>query len=114
PHFDIRHLIEGNRHAVSTGENDGAKVAQFFHETAPTDDVLDTIVLNRAGSNVSVAAPNRIDDLWERDIVAAKRFGIDVDLVFADETPDAGDLRDAFRALQRIADIPVLNAAQLL
>ena len=57
---------------------------------------------------------NRVDDLGKTDIIRPKCIGVDVDLVFFDKPADRGHLGNAVRPLQRIADVPVLDATDLV
>ena len=49
----------------------------------------------------------------QRDAVAAQLVGIDADLVLLDEAADRRDLGDAGHARERVAQVPVLERAQL-
>src|SRR5439155_21121690 len=56
---------------------------------------------------------DRADDVAERDIVGDESVWIEIDLVLLYEATDRRDFRDAFHRGQRVAQIPILNRAQL-
>jgi hypothetical protein len=67
-----------------------------------------------AGADVEVRFAHGVEHLLECDAVGAHGVGIDVHLVFANETADRRDLGDAVGRLQREANAPILEAAQFL
>jgi len=60
-----------------------------------------------------VLAFTRSDDGGERDPVSEQLHGIEADLVLADEAADAGYLGDAGNGFKRVAQMPLLQGAQV-
>ena len=55
----------------------------------------------------------RVADFGERNAERLQPSRIDDDAVLLDEAADAGDLGNALRLGEAVADVPVLNGAQL-
>jgi len=66
-----------------------------------------------AAADFAVAAPHGRGHVGDRQVVGAQPNRVHSDLVLLDEPAHRGDLRHAFDRSQRIAQIPVLNRAQL-
>ena len=64
-------------------------------------------------ADVAVAALDGAPDLGEREAVGEQRVRIDLHLVLADVAADARDLRDARDRLQLVAEVPVLDGAEI-
>ncbi len=60
-----------------------------------------------------VAGPDFVDDGLQGNMQSQQAFRIQLDLILANESPDRGDLRDSRHSLQRIANLPVLQASQV-
>lgn len=97
--------VRAHRHVLEIG--DVLDVADSLHH------VLGFRVLHDAAADVVVAASNRADDLAERQIVGEQPVRIDVHLVLPDETTNHRDVGNAGHGLELVADVPVLQAAEL-
>ena len=85
-----------------------------LNKTHTTDDIFHPVHLDSARTDIEIGVTNRVDDLGKTDIIRSKCIGVDVDLVFFDKPADRGHLGNAVRPLQRIADVPVLDATDLV
>ena len=63
--------------------------------------------------DVVVAAADGLDHFLQRDVIALELVRIDLHLVLLDESTDRGHLSHPWDALEPVAQIPVLEAAQL-
>ena len=69
--------------------------------------------LDGTAADIVVAHANGIDHAFHRQTVSRQLVRIQIDLVLAHESADAGDFRHAFDAADLIAQVPVLKTAQL-
>ena len=69
--------------------------------------------LDQAAADIVVAAPDGVLHLRERDVVEGQLVRIHFHLVLLHIAAHAGNLGDAGHRLQRVAQIPVLDGAQL-
>ena len=70
--------------------------------------------LHQAAADIVVGALDGLFDLRDGDVVGEQPVGIDLDLVLLDVAADAGDLGDPVDRGQLVAQVPVLDRAQLL
>src|SRR5690606_21769717 len=99
---------------LPSNHNCGLEIFKVLHKSEASDEILDTIHLERASANIQVALAYGVRDLRQTHVVGAHRFGVDVDLILADEPTDRGDLANPLDRLQGVANGPVLDAAQLV
>ena len=83
-------------------------------ESKPSDEVFNTIDFHAAGADVEVTFLDGFGDLRQTDPESAEGVGIDIDLVFFLEATDRGDLGYTIDCLKGVADVIVLNAAELV
>ena len=86
---------------------DGSDIAATAHH------VFRAAQFDGAAADVVVAHANGIDHAFHRQPVGGQLVRIEIDLILAHESADAGDFRHAFDAADLIAQIPILKAAQL-
>src|SRR6266478_9561592 len=106
-------VLQINRRAVLDFEDNIFDVLHFFDVAAPTDEILGRRDFENAAADIGVAHLDRVDDLAERNLVSDQRVWIEIDLVLLHETADRRDFRDAFHGRERVAQVPILNRAQL-
>ena len=111
---DVADILDEDRHVVVDLDDRLLDVFDLLDETEATDDVLDPVDLNRPRTDIDIGCLDRSNDLVQTDAVGAHRIRIDVDLVFAGEPADGGDLADALGAGESVADVPVLDAAEFV
>jgi hypothetical protein len=111
---DAGDVAHADRGVVAGADDDLLEIFRGADEAEAADHVLDAVDLEGAGADVEVGAADGVGDLAEVDAGGEHGLGIDVDLVLADMSADAGDLGDARDALQGEAHGPVLDGAQLV
>ena len=111
--LDPRHVLEQHRHAAVALDDDLLEVGQVLDVAAAAHRELGFGKLDRAPAHVHVAAAQRFADLGERNPERLQPPRVDDHAVLLDEAADAGDLGDALRFGDAVADVPVLNGAQL-
>ena len=107
-------LSDCDRHRVAFGDHHRTDVVQVFDEAQPADEVLHTVVLDRAGRHVEVGPPDRVVDLGQGDVCGVQRVGIEIDLIFTDEPADRGRFGHAVAARQGVPHREVLHRPQLV
>ncbi len=110
----VRDVLDANRHALVGLDHRFFDVFRALDPTEASNEVLDAVDLDHARANFEVRTAHGLEHLVELHAVSPHRSGIDIDLVLANETADRSHFRDALRRHQRIADVPVLRAAQLV
>ena len=91
-----------------------ADVVGVLHVAAAANDLFVPAHLDDAAADLLVRRAHRLDDVVHADAVPEQLGRIDVDLVLLHEAADARDLGDARHAAERVAQVPVLDRAQLL
>jgi hypothetical protein len=90
-----------------------AQIASVAEITAAAHDILGLRHLDHAAADIAVAGADRGGELRKREAVGLQFLGIDDDLVLLDEAADACHFGDPSGLGQLIAQIPVLDRAQL-
>ena len=80
---------------------------------APAHVILRRRDLEDLPADVAVAHLDRAHDVGQRDVVGDERVRIEIDLVLLHEAADGRDFGDALHRFERVAQIPVLDRAQL-
>ena len=111
--LDPRHVLEQHRHAAVALDDDLLQIGQALDVAAAAHRELGFRELDRAPAHVHVAAAQRFADFGERNPERLQPPRIDHHAVLLDEAADAGDLGDALRLGDAVADVPVLNGPQL-
>jgi hypothetical protein len=114
PQADVRDVLDAYGNVVCRFDRRLFDIFERFDEPETADDILDLVDLDRARTDVGVRRANRLEYFLERYAVGAHRVRIDVDLVLANESSDRCDLRNSARRLQRVADDPILDAAEFV
>lgn len=96
----------GFQHAI-------AEVMHVAKVASAADHVFGLPHLNGPPASIAVARADRVRNSVQRNAVGLQRPGINDHLVLLLEATDAGDLGDALRGEQVVADDPVLDAPQL-
>ena len=82
-------------------------------QAAAADHLLVPGDLDHAAAGLLVGGAHGRHDFRERDAEAAQAIRVDLHLVLAHEAADRRDLGDPRHARERVAQVPVLEAAQL-
>src|SRR6266568_5928865 len=78
-----------------------------------TDHVLGTAEVEQPSANFIRTRLDFVEHHGERNAVGKQLVGIELHLILPDEPADTGDLGDSWHGLKRIAQMPVLQAAQV-
>ena len=111
---DRRHVLHEHRGPALRAEHEGLEVLDALHVAAAADHVLAPAELDEPAADVVVALADRGDHRVERDLERGEGVRVHRDLVLPDLAADGGDLRDPRDALDRVAQVPVLEGAQLV
>ena len=111
----LRHVPHQDRRARlrRRPDDDALDVVDRLHVAAAAHHVLGAGELEQPPADLVVALADRVDHVGERDVVGEQPVRVDVDLVLLDEAADRRHLGDAGHGLQLVAQVPVLQAAQL-
>ena len=104
---------QDRRPAAVRPDGDLLDVLDRAHVAPAADQVFGPIELDQAAADLVVRPPDRLDDVAERQPVAEERRRVDLDLVLLHEAADRGDLGHAVDARQPVAQVPVLERAQV-
>jgi hypothetical protein len=88
-------------------------IVNIFDEPEPTNDRPGTARLDDVPSNVAITAHDRVHDRRKRDTEGAQAVWIHINLILSDSPSDTGHLGDARHGIELIADVPVLERAQV-
>ena len=106
---DVLHI---DRRAVHDREGNIFDVGEGFDVAAAAHVILGGADLEDFAADVVVRQADLCDDIGERDAVGGEFVWVEIDLVFLDEAADGRDFGHALDGLQRVAQVPVLKAAQ--
>ena len=111
---DLRNVPHTNRRATRVGaQRHLLEVGDRGQIAATTNHVLAPGKLQEPPFDVVVAHLDRVDDVFDADVVGGQLVRIEVHLVLLDEAADACDLCDARHGCEPVAEMPVLEAAEL-
>ena len=113
PELDARHVTQQHRRTALHLERDLLKIAGVAEIAAAAHDILGLRHLDHAAADIAVAGANRGRKLWKREAIGLQFLGIDNNLILLDEAADACHFGDPLGLGQLIAQIPVLDRAQL-
>ena len=112
--MNVGQLLEIDRRAVGIHtDRNHLQIAQAPDVAGGAHHVFGLAHLHQAPAHVVVAALDGLFDPGQRDVVGQQCFRLDLDLILLDVAADGGDFGHAVHRLQRIAQIPVLDRAQL-
>src|SRR5208283_1041155 len=77
------------------------------------DHVVRSRHLEYASANFAVAVADFVDHRFQRDLEREQPIRIELDLVLLYEAADSGDLRNSGHGFERIAHVPILQAAEV-
>src|SRR5271154_3916459 len=77
------------------------------------DHVVCTRHFEHATTNLAVTVTDFVDHRFQRDLEREQPIRIELDLVLLYKAADGGYLRNAGHGFERIADIPILQAAEI-
>src|SRR5205823_8178433 len=106
-------VFQINWRAVVDFEDNVFDVLDFFDVAAAADEVLGCRDFEHASADIGVTHFDRVHDVAERNVVGDEGVWIEIDLVLLYETADRRHFRHAFHGRERVAEIPILNRAQL-
>ena len=112
PSSIARDVLEQNRRTAVVLEHDLSQIGNAFQVAAAAHHEFKFGQLHRAAAEIHVAGTDRAAHLGQRNIEAAQALRIDHHVVLLDEAADAGDLGDALRLGEAVAERPVLQRAQ--
>ena len=98
---------------ASVFEDDRLQVFLALHVPAPAHHELSPAQLEQAPADLLVAAPHGVGHVRDRQAIGAQPVRLDRDLVLLDEPAEGRDLRHAGHRLQPVAQVPVLERAQV-
>ncbi len=111
---DVGDLTQEDRSATGAEpEHDSLEILDAAYVAAPAHHQLGLAALDHASADIGVRALDGPLDRLQRDAVGPHLQRVDLHLILADETADRRDLCDAFDGGERIAQVVVLQAAEL-
>src|SRR5690606_36193826 len=114
PEAHGRDVNDPDRHAaVAEPDDDLFEVLDRVDVPAAADEVLVFRDLQHTAADVPVAFTDRGDHLFQGNSVRRELVRIDLDLVFLHEAADGGHFGHALERLQRVAEVEVLQAAEI-
>ena len=111
--LDAADVGDAHRRAVLRLEDEVFDVLPAAQVAAAAHHVFGFGHLQRAAADVAVGIADHLGDAHQRDAVSLELGRVDRDLVLLHEAADAGDLGHPRRLGQLVAQIPVLQGAQL-
>ena len=111
---DPPNVANADRSVVARRHDRGLEVLQVLYEAKATDHILDVVDLKGPRTDIEVRVADSVRHLAQGHAMGTHRFGVDVDLILADEAADGRYFADSGHGLERVAHGPVLNAAQLI
>src|SRR5438105_128337 len=105
PDVNGRAVLHFQHHVLNVG--DALDVA------APPDVILGASHFERLPAYVVVAGADTTHDITQRNAMCGQRVWIEIDLIFLYESADWRDFGDTLHCFKRVAQIPILNGAQL-
>src|SRR5262245_59654877 len=112
-HLHGGHVTDRDGRPAFLSNDDLAQIVFVFDEADSANEEFQAIVFDHLGANVDVAAANGLMDVHERHAMGPHLVRMHVDLILLDITADAGNFGNAFNRLKLIADVPVLERANL-
>ena len=112
PQLHVRHIADVDRRAVVAVEDDVFDVLPSIESGRCRERHLLVADLDDLRADVVVAALDGFDHGAQGNVVGAQFDGIDVDLILAYETADAGHFRHAGHGIELVLDEPVLQRVQ--
>src|SRR5581483_3316919 len=106
-------IFDVNRRAVHRAERNIFNVGEALDVSAPTDVEFGRPDREDLAPNVVVRPADFVHHVGDGDTVGQELVRIEIDLVFLDEAADGRDLGHARHRLEGIAQMPVLNRAEL-
>ena len=110
--LDPRDVLKQHRRTAVVLEHDLSQIGNAFQIAAAAHHEFKFGQLHRAAAEIHVAGADRAAHLGQRNIEAAQALRIDHHVVLFDEAADAGDLGNALRLGEAVAERPVLQRAQ--
>ena len=107
-------VLHRDRGPALRAEDQLLQISDPLHVATAAHHVLAPAELDQPPADVVVPASYGVDDHVERQLVGRERVRVHVDLVLPDLAADRGHLRHAGDRLDRVAEVPVLEGAQLV
>ena len=114
PLRDLGDILDIDRDIVIDLDDGLLDIDEVLDETQTTNDVFDLVDLDRPRADVDIRGLHRLDDLFQGHAIGPHRVGVHVDLVLAHEAADRSHFADPLGSEQGIANVPVLDTAQLV
>src|SRR5437764_75403 len=111
--MNVSDILQVNWRPVFHFEDDVFDVLNLFDVAAAANVILGRCDFENFPAYVGIAHFDGADDVAERDVVSNERVWIEIDLILFYESAHRRDLGDAFHGGKRIAQVPILNGAQL-
>src|ERR1700730_15976716 len=105
-------LHENSRAAMRT-HHDISDIIELFHQAKPAYDGPGTVLGDDITAHIRVARHHGAHHHAERNAVGAQQVRIDINLVLLHRAPDARYFGNSGDRIELIADIPVLQSAQI-
>src|SRR5215471_4513968 len=102
PEHDSADVLNAYRSSVLRGKYRFLEVFCGLNVAAPADHVLRAAEFQQAGSGLAVGGTNRVGDARDRNAIAAKPIGINIDLVLLRESTQGGDVSNPRHRFQVI------------
>ena len=113
PNVTVPKIADEHWRAILGCNRNGLQIAQRPQIAEAANHVFGPAHFKQASADFVRAGSNFFNDGRERNTVGAKFFGIEIDLILANESADGGYLGDARNGFELVAQIPVLKAAQI-
>src|SRR5205807_3692076 len=99
--------------SVLRSDRHGFEIAERTQIAQTANHVFRAAHFKHSPADFIRARPDFFNDGRKRDAIGAQFIGIDIDLVLLDESPDGRDFGNTWNGFELIAQIPILNAAEL-
>ncbi len=119
PFADIRaeahrsQIAYENRRSIFAADGNSGEIVQRTQIAETADHVVRAAQVENAPADFIRAHLYFVDDGRQRNAIGKQFIGIELHLILLDEAADAGHLSNSGYRLKRIAQMPVLQAAQV-
>src|SRR5665647_987926 len=110
--FDARDVAQQHRHAALVFHHDLLEIGEVLDVAASAHHEFGFGEFDGAAADVDIARAQRVANFRQCDAERLQPARVDHHAVLLDEAADAGDLGDALRLGEAVADVPILDAAQ--
>ena len=110
---DCAQILYQNGRAVLCCNRDIFEIGERAQIAEAANHVFRAIHVQHVSANFIGALPDSVDHGGSGDAVGEEFFGIEIDLILAHKAADAGHFRDTGHGFKLVAQVPVLQSAQV-